>query len=153
MIITVFVLMAASVSSSAAKADAICEVGRVALQDLPSTNRERSADLYYAGHDAERTDVLEVCPKLVSEIPAGYPLADRDARARANMHVPIAGQAIKAAFIYSIEVPEIGADLKTATVRMDVSCTGLCGSGFEAHYIRTAKGWKRQGDIRTLFVS
>ena len=147
-------LIAAASMPNAAPSATICEVGRVALRDLPSINHNGSFDAYYAGVDAEHHDLLEVCPKLKAVIPIGYPLADDDALARAKIHVPpLTGQWPRAAFIYSINIPEISADLKTAVVHMGYSCTGLCGAGFEAVYVRTAKGWKRQGEIRNLFVS
>ena len=147
-------LIAVASTPSAATSTAICEVGRVALRDLPSINHNRSFDSYYAGVDAEHHDLLEVCPKLKAKIPTGYRLADDDARARAKVHGPsMPGQEVREAFIYSITIPEIGKDLKTAVVHMGYSCTGLCGAGFQATYVRTAKGWKRQGEIRNLFVS
>ncbi len=155
MIILITGLIAAVSAPSAARSAAICEVGRVALRDLPAINHNRGFDAYYAGANPEHRDLLEVCPKLKAMLPVGYPLADDDARARAKVGFPRPGQHqhTREAFIYSISVPEISADLKSAVVHMGYSCTGLCGAGFEASYVRTAKGWLRQGEIRNFFVS
>jgi hypothetical protein len=153
MLALITALIAAPVAQKAAMPAEICEVGRAALRDLRTVNQNRQFDAYYAGADPHHQDLLEACPELQSELPTGYPLADDDARARAAIHVPQPGNAPRPAFIYAINVPEISADLKRATVRMGYSCTGLCGAGFEARYVRTRNGWQRQGEIRMLFES
>ena len=147
-------LIAVASMPNAAGSAAVCEVGRVALLDLPTLNHNPELDAYYAGIDSEHHDLLDICPQLRDAIPTGYPLADDDARARANDHrAVVSGPQGKAAFIYSIGIPEISEDGKTAVVSMSYSCTGLCGAGFQATYVRGAYGWKRQGEIRNLFVS
>ncbi len=153
MLTFIALLMAVAPAPSAAMSAAICEVGRAALHDLPPADKTGRSDTYYAGADAHHRDLLEVCPKLRSNLPADYPLANSDARNRAAIHAPIPGVNTRPAFIYAINVPEISDDLKSATVHMGYDCTGLCGGGFEAHYVRTAKGWQRQGEIRMLYVS
>jgi hypothetical protein len=147
-------IIAAVLTPNAATSATICEVGRLALRDLPTINTNRTFDAYYAGVDTTHQDLLEVCPELTNDVPEGYPLADADARSRASVHAPpLSGQRIREAFIYSINIPQVSADSKTAIVQMGYSCTGLCGAGFEAVYVRTNQGWKRQGEIRNLFVS
>lgn len=132
---------------------AICQVGRAALRDLPDINANRKFDTYYAAPDSYRRDLLTICPKLKAHLPKGYRIADDDARARASVGAPIPGHYTREASIYSIDVPELNGDFRSATVRMSHSCTGLCGSVSEAFYVRTAKGWRRQGEVRTLSVS
>ena len=150
-------LMAISMAVAPTKAvtfGAICEVGRAALHDLPPADKTGRADTYYAGADTHHRDLLEVCPKLRGALPTDYPLADDDARSRAAIHAPVPGIANpRPAFIFAIDVPDMSDDLRSATVRIRYDCTGLCGGAFEAHYVRTAKGWQRQGDIRMLYVS
>ena len=145
--------MAAAVASNNAKSKAICDVGRAALRDLPPADKSGRSDTYYAVPDPRHSDLLDACPELQSALPTDYPLADDDARARAAIHAPLPGANPRPAFIYTIDIPEISDDLKTAIVHMGYECTGLCGGGFEAHYVRTSKGWQRQGEIRMLFVS
>jgi len=137
----------------AATSEAICDVGRAALLDLPPADKTGHSDTYYAGADTHHHDLLEACPELRGALPTNYPLADDDARSRAAIHAPVPGTKLRPAFIYAIDVPDIGEDLRSATVHIRYDCTGLCGGGFEAHYVRTAKGWQRQGDIRMLYVS
>lgn len=145
-------LMAAALAPREAAPVMICEVGRIALRDLPLANRNRGYDSYY-GASSSHKDLLAVCPKLRREVPAGYPMADDDARARAAVHVPLPTNNPRPAFIYTIDIPQISDDLKTAVVRFEYSCTGLCGGILEARYVRTHKGWQRQGAIRVLVVS
>lgn len=146
-------LMAATVASNAEKSAAICDVGRVALHDLPPANRDPRVDVYYASTGMEPHDLLGVCPELRSEIPNGYHLADYDALKRASVGAPIPGHFTRPAYIYSISVTEISADLETATIHLECKCTGLCGGASEARYARTTEGWQRQGEFRTLWVS
>lgn len=146
-------LMAAPIAPTTAMSVAICDVGSVALRDLPTINHNPGFDTYYGELDSDHHGLLESCPELRREIPAGYPPADDDARARASIHVPIPGKTIRSAFIYSVRLPQISADLKAATVEMRYTCTGLCGGSFVAHYIRTARGWRREGPIQMTSVS
>ncbi|WP_380786339.1 hypothetical protein [Sphingomonas sp. R86521] len=146
-------LLAAAAPPSAAPSAALCDVGRAALRDLPMVNQNPKSDSYYAGLGRSREDILEVCPTLRNEVPAGYPLADADALRRAHVGAPIPGESTKSAFIYTISVTKISADGKTATVHFDCMCTGLCGSRSEGRYGRTPKGWRLLGEIRTLSVS
>ncbi|RYF47910.1 MAG: hypothetical protein EOO38_11205 [Cytophagaceae bacterium] len=153
MIILITGYLAAIVAPTAATSVTICDVGRVALHDLPVVACDLKYDTYYAGEGRSQQDILSICPKLQNEIPAEYRLSDDDARKRANVGAPIPGQFTKPAFIYSISVADLSADQTTATVHFDVSCTGLCGGRSEARYVRTSRGWQRQGEVRTLFVS
>lgn len=146
-------LIAAAAPPSAATSAALCDVGRAALRDLPMVNYNPRYDTYYAGVGRSREDILEACPKLQSELPAGYPLADDDALKRAHVGAPIPGIFTKPAFIYAISVAKISADGKTAIVHFDCTCSGLCGSRSEGRYGRTPKGWRLLGEIRTLYVS
>jgi hypothetical protein len=145
--------MAVAPAATTATSAAICEVGRAALHDLPPADKTGRSDTYYAGADTHHRDLLEVCPKLRGALPTDYALADDDARSRVAIHAPVPGTDPRPAFIYAIDVPDISDDRKSATVHIRYDCTGLCGGAFEAHYIRTAKGWQRQGDIRMLYVS
>jgi hypothetical protein len=77
MLILLAVLIAAAETPNTAMAIAVCDVGRMALRDIPLINNNRTFDAYYDDADP----LLAMCPKLRDEIPAGYPLADGDARA------------------------------------------------------------------------
>jgi hypothetical protein len=131
----------------------VCEVGIIALHDLPSINGNKEFDSYYASSELGHPDLLTICPKLKLKVPKGYPIADDDARSRAAVHVPTPGRHVREAFIYSVGIPVVSSDMKSAVVHFEYSCTGLCGGQFQARYIRTAKGWQREGAIQMLSVS
>jgi len=123
----------------------VCQVGRVALQDLPAFNANRSYASYYASPDTNRKDLLDVCPALRPLVPDGYPFADHEARARASTHVPVPGQSNPpAAEIFSIDPPRLSPDGKTALVTMRYECSGLCGGYTEFRYVRTPAGWHQE---------
>ena len=147
------ITMGAATVPSAAQAKAFCEVGRAELRDLPPADTSGRSDSFYAAQDTNRRDLLVVCPKLQGGLPPGYRMADDDARRRAALHAPLPGVTTRPAFIYIAQASQMSADLRAATIRLSYECTGLCGGDFEAHYIRTAKGWRRQGEVRTLSVS
>ncbi len=146
-------LMLADVPGSATKLAAVCEVGSAAIADLPNINFDKASDAYYAAPDSNGRDLLTICPALKASLPKGYPVADEDARSRAAIHAPIFGRNVREAFIYSVGIPELSEDLKSATVHFSYSCTGLCGAELEARYVRGPKGWRRDGPIRLLSVS
>ena len=153
MIVLIMGSLATAVSPAVGTSATICDVGRVALHDLPVVVRNSKYDTYYAGSGRSQQDILSVCPKLRNEIPAEYRLSDDDARRRASVGAPIPGHFTKPASIYSISVANLSDDQKMATVHFNLSCTGLCGGRSEAKYVRTSQGWQRQGEIRTLYVS
>ena len=131
----------------------VCQVGRVALQDLPAFNANRSYTSYYASPDSSRKDLLDVCPELRRLIPAGYPPADDEARKRASIHVPVPGQSnTPGTEIFSIDPPRIASNGKTALVTMRYDCSGLCGGYTEFRYVRTPTGW-RQDKPTVILVS
>jgi len=146
-------LMLTAASPSSASSTVVCKVGSVALHDLLKINSSKEVDTYYASTIPDRPDLLTVCPKLKAELPKGYPIADADARSRAAVHAPPPGQQVREAFIYSVGVPEISSDSKSAVVHFGFSCPGLCGAELEVRYIRTSKGWQRDGEIRMLSIS
>lgn len=146
---TLISALVAAVAAPSALSTAICDVGQLALKDLPEINHNNRFDAYFSSADP----LLMACPKLQSALPAGYPLADRDARARVSVHAPLPDQYTRPAFIYWISIPKISADLRKATVEMGYECTGLCGGSFVAHYVRTSKGWRREGAIKLIMVS
>lgn len=147
------ITMGAATTPSAAQARAFCEVGRAALRDLPSADTSGRSDSFYAASDTNRRDLLVICPDLQGGLPPGYRIADDDARRRAAVHAPLPGVTTRPAFIYIAQVSQMSADLRAATIRFSYECTGLCGGEFEAHYICTAEGWRRQGAVRILSVS
>lgn len=129
----------------------VCCVGRVALQDLPAFNANRTFASYYASPDINRKDLLDVCPALRRLVPEGYPFADNEASARANIHAPVAGQSNPLATeIFSIDPPRILSDGKTALVTIRYECSGLCGGYTEFRYVRTPTGWHQ--DKPTVIV-
>ena len=138
---------------NAARTQQICEVGRAALRDLPPADLGGSSDIYYEGPNTNHHDLLGMCPELKDILPTGYLLADSDARRRAAVHVPLVGTNTRPASIYTIQIPEISADRQSAIVHFAYRCTGLCGGEFDARYVRTSRGWQRDGSVRTLSVS
>lgn len=153
MIASVVGLMMTAASPSSAEPTVVCEIGSIALRELPSISHNKGFDAYYVAPDPSHPDLLTICPDLKGKIPKSYLIADDDARSRAAVHAPISGQHIREAFIYSVGVPQISSDVKSAVVHLAYSCTGLCGGELEARYIRTSKGWQREGEIRMLSVS
>jgi hypothetical protein len=121
-------LMAVDTSSNVISAT-ICDVGRIALKDLPTINHNSAFDAYFD----DGGPMLKACPKLRQDIPVGLPVAGFDALVRASVHAPTPGKIVRPAFIYWVNLPEVSADLQTATVQMGYSCTGLCGANFVAH--------------------
>jgi hypothetical protein len=149
----IVILMFAAGAPTAAETQQICDVGRAAFHDLPPASLGGSSDTYFDGPDANRNDLLSMCPALKAMLPIGYRLADSDARQRAAVHVPQEGTATRPASIYTIRLPEISANRQSAVVRFAYRCTGLCGGAFEARYVRTLRGWQRDGLVRTRSVS
>jgi len=139
----------AVVAMPSALSTAICDVGKLALKGLPEINYNKRFDAYFSNADP----LLIACPRLRREIPAGYRPEDDEARGRANEHAPIPGRHVRPAFVYWISIPQISSDLRNATVEMGYECTGLCGATFVAHYVRTSKGWRREGAIKPMTVS
>lgn len=132
---------------------AVCDIGRLALRDLPAIDHNRGYARYYGNADLKSGDLIAACPALRAEIPQAFPLADDLAIDRASVHGPAQGQITPLTMVFEIGTPEISADLKTATVEMGYICTGLCGAGFVAHYVNGPGGWRRDGEIRNTYVS
>ena len=147
------VILMAVATQSPAGSKAICEVGRAALRDLPPVDTSMASDTYYAGAGASDDDLLAKCPKLQRFLPDGYRRADDEAQRRADIHAPSPDTPARAAVIYTIRVLKLSTDRHAATVQVTYVCTGLCGGAFEARYVRTSKGWQRQGEVRPLFLS
>lgn len=146
-------LLAAALAPAPRAPQAICDIGRAALRDLPPIDRNAGEDVYYGGADPRHRGLLDVCPDLRNALPDGYRMADADAEKRASVHIPVPGNPPKWAGIYIVGVPELAADGKSAKVGFTFECTGLCGAGFESRYILTATGWQRDGKPHTLWVS
>jgi len=150
--ILLLTLLSATVPS-ANVSRSVCDVGRVALRDLANIEKNEGVETYYDIGAQGHTDLLEVCPKLRTELPARFPLADNRARERANVHVPVPGPPVRGVFIHQIDVPEISADQTRAVVHFNYICSGLCGGTTDAHYVRTSAGWKREGGFIPVSVS
>jgi hypothetical protein len=125
---------------------ALCEVGRAALVDLPSTNAKNE----YVETDPKRSGLMKLCPQLRQSLPNGYVAVNDDARARASQHYPTSAPPPPWAGIYSVDAPVMAADGQSATVAISWECSGPCGSDTVSRYIRTAKGWRREGSPRIL---
>ena len=151
--ILLFALLSAA-APDAATSKAICQVGRVALHDLAAIEKNPGVETYYeAGGPDHHRDLLDVCPNLRRDLPASFPMADDQARARANVHVPVPGPALRGVFIYQIDVPELSDDQTKATVHFNYQCSGLCGGMTDAHYVRSKQGWRRDGGFIPVTVS
>lgn len=131
-------LLAMSPTSAAVGIASVCDVGRLALRDLPVIDHNKGYARYYGNADLKSGDVIAACPKLRSEIPRGFPIANPIAIKRANVHVPIRGVSTPLTMIFEVGIPQTSDDNRTATVEMGYACTGLCGSGFVAHYVTRA---------------
>lgn len=125
---------------------ALCGVGRAALVDLPST----SAKNEYVETNPKRSVLMKLCPQLRHSLPDGYAAADDDARARASQHYPRPGPPPPWAGVYTIGAPVMAADGQSATVAISWECSGPCGSDTVSRYVRTAEGWRRDGNPKVL---
>ncbi len=146
-------LVAGVVAADALTPAVVCEIGGVALQDLPSLDPNPSDFTYYVDADPRRPGLMQSCPALREKLPTGYLIADAAAWSRANLPAPIPGQHIPPAFIYTFGIPKISADGKLATVEWRYKCTGLCGGGLVSQYVRTSQGWRREGERQMKWVS
>lgn len=126
-----------------------CGIIREEFNDAFLRNPDRQFELYF---DA-KSPAMKSYPALRSEKPAEARPANDDAWARANDHGPRAGQTVKGANIYAIDVPQFASDTQSATVKVSYTCTGLCGGGWISRYVRTAGGWRRDGHVGTIYVS
>lgn len=132
----------------------LCEVGRAALRDLPLINHNLNIPSYYGDFKPGQPNLLTRCPQLKHAIPDGYPPADDASRARANGAEQGIGEAYRPpAALYSVGIPELSADGRHATVSLGYSCTGLCGAAYIARYVRTRRGWVRDGKLNPMMVS
>ena len=147
-----FALLSATASDTATS-KAICEVGRLALRDLAVIEKNPGVETYYQVGRPGHRDLLDACPNLRSALPTNFPLADDKARARASVHVPVPGPALRGVFIYQIDVPELSDDQTKAIVHFNYECSGLCGGTTDAHYVRTKQGWQRDGGFIPVSVS
>ena len=143
-------LLATPLPNKGGQARSVCQLGRVVLTDMPS---KPDAGTYYIKTDPTREGLLHECPQLARRLPQGYKPADADARSRAAEHVPTPGPSRPPAVIYTIGVPVIAANARSATVTITSECSGLCGGSTVYRYVRTSQGWRRDGKPRTLWVS
>ena len=141
-----FMILGMMMQAAQPGSGALCEVGRAALVDLPSTNAKNE----YVETDPKRSGLMKLCPQLRQSLPNGYVAVNDDARARASQHYPTSAPPPPWAGIYSVDAPVMAADGQSATVAISWECSGPCGSDTVSRYIRTAKGWRREGSPRIL---
>ena len=141
-----FMILGMMMQAAQPGSGALCEVGRAALVDLPSTNAKNE----YVETNPKRSGLMKLCPQLRQSLPNGYVAVNDDARARAGQHYPTSAPPPPWAGIYSVDVPVMAADGQSATVAISWECSGPCGSDTVSRYIRTAKGWRREGSPRIL---
>ncbi|MBN8808190.1 MAG: hypothetical protein J0I47_08130 [Sphingomonas sp.] len=146
-------LMNAAAAPQPATAKVVCEVGRAALRDTWPARVADAAKRDTTNYVDVEHRLFAACPMLRAEVPAGYTIADADAWARASVHVPVQGRQVDPAFIAWIDVPNVAADGKSATVQVGYDCTGLCGGGALFRYVRTPQGWRRDGQPLSQWVS
>jgi len=142
-----------SIAPAQATSSTICELGRIVLRDLAVIEKNPGVETYYQVGSPGHRDLLDACPNLRSALPTNFPLADDKARARASVHVPVPGPALRGVFIYQIDVPELSDDQTNAIVHFNYECSGLCGGTTDAHYVRTKQGWQRDGGFIPVSVS
>lgn len=150
MALGILALMIASTGHGAAPSRVICELGRVVVADMPPPS---DPGIYFIETNPAQDGLMKMCPHLAHKLPAGYAAADDDARSRAAEHVPTPGPQRPPAVIATIGVPLIAADGRSATVKVTTECSGMCGSGMLYRYVRTAKGWRRDGKPSPIWVS
>jgi len=154
MLAVLAVLIAVSSASGENTASPVCDIGRLALQELSTLDPNKGYARFYGDAHLKSADLLTACPTLRYGLPSGFALADEIATKRAGDHLPqYAGRSTPLTMIFEIGVPVISPDGKSAVVEMGTTCTGLCGSGFIAHYVRGPGGWRRDGKIFNAFVS
>jgi hypothetical protein len=153
MLILLTSLLIGFLGPNAAEPSIVCEIGRVALRDLPPVVLTPMDYTYHIDAGSGHHGLLAVCPSLRAELPAGYSIADETAWARANVHVPIPGKRTSPAIIYLLGVPKVAPDAQSAILEWGYTCTGLCGGGSVSHYVRTATGWRLDGGPRAKWVS
>ncbi|MCT8000770.1 hypothetical protein NZL82_02635 [Sphingomonas sanguinis] len=135
---------------TAAERKVSCELGKTVLADMPITSEAGR----YIDTDSGQAGLLALCPELAGKLPAGYRAADADARLRASIHAPpLAGPRPPVAILYTIGLPEIDKDGRHAKLTLTTECTGMCGSGMLYRYVRTSRGWRRDGPPSPLWVS
>ncbi len=150
MALDILALMIVSAGHGTAPSPVICELGRVVVADLPPPS---DPGIYFIETNPAQDGLMKKCPHLAHKLPAGYAAADNDARSRAARHVPTPGPQRPPAVIATIGVPLIAADGRSATVKVTTECSGMCGSGMLYRYVRTAKGWRRDGKPSPMWVS
>ena len=143
-----------AVSPASGENTAICDVGRLALRELPTLDANTGYARFYGDAHLKSADLLTACPALRYELLSGFPVADEIATKRAGDHFPRwAGHSTPLTMIFEIGIPVVSPDGESAVVEMGTTCTGSCGSGFIAHYVRGSSGWRRDGKIFNAFVS
>lgn len=152
MFMTILIGLTATAGPNAslpAEISKVCAVGMAALKDLPSINNAPPSETFYNGRtDQYHRDLFEVCPQLVKHLPIGFKLATEAVFARAHeltTKTPVS--------IFDVEVPQLNAGSKRATVSMGYYCNGLCGARYRVTYILTDKGWEREGKPEITAVS
>jgi hypothetical protein len=128
----------------------ICQVGRVALDDLKSINKSAQGEMYYGIGSVfpGETDLLEACPNLKNRLPNHLTIAteailESGKDIRSSTPVTILG----------VQVPSISRDGHHATVRMGHYCNGMCGAWYTVMYTLTAKGWQHDKYVAPPAVS
>jgi hypothetical protein len=128
----------------------VCQVGRVALNDLKSIDKSAQGEMYYGIGSVfpGETDLLEACPNLKSRLPNHLTIAteailERRKDIRSSSPVTILG----------VQAPSISRDGHHAAVHMGHYCNGLCGAWYTVTYTLTAKGWQHDKYVAPPAVS
>ncbi len=123
-----------------------CEIGRLAVADLrPAPSSET-----YLEVDLAHSELIKLCPALGPQLPQGIAAANARARSSATGKRPWRGAR---ATVYTIEIPRLVADRDHAAAEVWLRCGGLCGRGHILFYVRTTKGWRRDGKPTPSWVS
>jgi hypothetical protein len=121
----------------------------MALRDLESISGQEKGRRFYSGRSNQyRRDLLEVCPKLIKNLPPQFEIATDDAFVRV---ADIQSSAPLRIFYAAAPVIEEGA--RRATVKLGYWCNGLCGAEYEATYVLISGRWRREGAPRITAVS
>lgn len=125
------------------------ELGRLSIAELRPVGGRKT----YIELNPKRSELLRLCPELRRYRPKNVVAADANARLCASgkvtsrrCHGPRSG-------VYSIDRPRIVAETDHAVTEVSFQCGGTCGRGYVIFYVRTAKGWHRDGEPRMPWVS
>ena len=103
---------------------------------------------------AEPTNILTVCPALLTRLPSHVRSATEEDRRKAAIDIPVPNApSLESVYVSSLNAPVIDPSGRNAVVLATYACSGLCGGGMAFRFRRTSVGWTRHGRAQSLWVS